>query len=116
MSEVSDLPADASRDLADFVQSCREKCDSSTPSPRYVFAVRDLADTILKLAERIISIDAQLEAVTRERDEARDVLKRYGTHLYGCTYSDDTYNDGPWPCSCGFDAARAAASAGDSQT
>lgn len=31
-----------------------------------------------------------------------DALAKYGSHNIDCTYSEESYNDGPWPCSCGL--------------
>jgi hypothetical protein len=49
-----------------------------------------------------------------ERDALRAALERYGKHDGDCLYDDSTYNDGPWPCTCGFsEALRGTGSAAD---
>jgi hypothetical protein len=45
--------------------------------------------------------------------EAREALRRYGAHYGDCSYDPSTWNDGPTPCDCGFDAFLAAAKEGE---
>jgi hypothetical protein len=53
-------------------------------------------------------LESEVKQLRAERDALRDAFERYGAHDLDCMYSDDTYNDGPWPCTCGFSDALAA--------
>ncbi len=68
----------------------RELAEAQERHGRYVKAVGELAGMAAELAE------------------AREALWRYGAHHGDCSYDPSTWNDGPTPCDCGFDAFLAA--------
>lgn len=84
---------------------------------RSVVAVNEIAGLVVALRQRAIAAeerenrldrlaDAQdkaLAAVTKERDEAREALDKYGEHTSECERWEGGTPNGP--CTCGFDAA-----------
>ena len=60
------------------------------------------------------TMQAEYKRVKAEREAMRKALQKYGCHQMDCAYDSSTYNDGPWPCTCGFLAIDASlADAGD---
>ena len=46
-------------------------------------------------------LELEIAALTRERDEARNAIARYGCHLFGCLSIINT-DLNPNPCTCGL--------------
>lgn len=55
--------------------------------------------------EIILELDRKLAAAQLSLTASGEALRKYGAHAMDCMYDSSTYNDGPWPCTCGFSAA-----------
>ena len=63
----------------------------------------NLAYALSQMSGLACTLERELVAAQAENERMREALKKYGGHTVDCM--EGYYNDGPWPCDCGFEAA-----------